>query len=136
MEWATCDFTDLRNSHTNLSLEQLWTYFSQVFSAIEYLHEQRIAHNDIKLDNIFYYQEQNIVKLADFGFSSKGLAEPATAAKQAENWTDRLKDYQSPEISQLLEFHRKPIDELKCDIFAFAVNVFVAVTSMMPFYDS
>lgn len=37
---------------------------------LKFLHDKDIAHNDIKLENIFLF-ENNIVKLADFGFAKK-----------------------------------------------------------------
>lgn len=38
---------------------------------IKILHENGISHNDIKIDNFFYFEEEDMVKLGDFGFASQ-----------------------------------------------------------------
>lgn len=43
--------------------------FAQLLDGIEYLHQNGIAHRDIKLENILL-DENNRVKIADFGMSS------------------------------------------------------------------
>lgn len=44
--------------------------FSQLMSALYYLHSKCIAHRDIKLENVMLDQHRN-VKLIDFGFSTQ-----------------------------------------------------------------
>jgi serine/threonine protein kinase len=40
--------------------------FGQLLSAVSYLHNLGISHNDIKLENIMYDKENQIIKLIDF----------------------------------------------------------------------
>lgn len=42
--------------------------FSQIISALGYLHSQEIAHRDIKLENVLITKDRK-VKLIDFGFA-------------------------------------------------------------------
>ena len=42
-------------------------YFSQIFSAMSYIHKNHMAHRDIKLENILIDKNQDI-KIIDFGF--------------------------------------------------------------------
>ena len=43
-------------------------YVSQIVSALEYLHVNRILHRDIKLGNIFINEKMEL-KIGDFGLS-------------------------------------------------------------------
>ena len=45
-------------------------YFQQIISGIEYLHNLKIVHRDIKSENILIEQNTNIIKIIDFGFSN------------------------------------------------------------------
>ena len=44
------------------------TYFVQICRAVQYIHERKILHRDIKTQNIFVTKE-NIIKLGDFGIA-------------------------------------------------------------------
>lgn len=43
----------------------------QLINTILYLHSEGICHRDIKLDNILYNEDQEKIKLIDFGISKK-----------------------------------------------------------------
>jgi serine/threonine protein kinase len=45
------------------------TYFHQMVEALEYIHNQGIAHRDMKPENLLF-SEDFILKVADFGFST------------------------------------------------------------------
>lgn len=57
-----------------LSEEVVWTHFTQIADALNYMHERRVMHRDIKPANVFI-TAPNTVKLGDLGlgryFSSK-----------------------------------------------------------------
>src|SRR5438128_2216652 len=59
----------LRSHHpkgTRLSFEQIVIYVKQIASALDYAHQQRVIHRDIKPDNLLLNAKDEIV-LSDFG---------------------------------------------------------------------
>ena len=77
LELADCDlhsFVENNKVETSIgsiglseSVAKRWFY--QILSAVSYLHDNNIAHRDLKLENILV--KDNSVMLADFGFSQK-----------------------------------------------------------------
>jgi serine/threonine protein kinase len=65
-------FDIFRNDSTRLtqSEETIKRYFSQLISAVKYMHSKSIAHQDIKLENILLDTASNSIKLIDFGLST------------------------------------------------------------------
>ena len=53
-----------------ISEEEACYYFSQIVSAVEYLHKLKIAHRDVKSENILIDQNTKRIKLIDFGLSN------------------------------------------------------------------
>ena len=53
-----------------ISEEEACYYFSQIVSGVEYLHKLKIAHRDIKSENILIDQNTKRIKLIDFGLSN------------------------------------------------------------------
>jgi len=42
-------------------------------SAVDYMHQRNFVHRDIKAENVFFGQNEKIVKLGDFGFATQVL---------------------------------------------------------------
>ena len=61
----------LRTQHpkgTRLPLEQVVAYVKQIASALDYAHQQRVIHRDVKPDNLLLNANHEVV-LSDFGLS-------------------------------------------------------------------
>src|SRR5438105_14395787 len=61
----------LRSHHpkgTRLPFEQIMTSVKQIASALDYAHQQRVIHRDVKPDNLLLNAKDDIV-LSDFGLA-------------------------------------------------------------------
>ncbi|XP_050016503.1 sperm motility kinase-like [Alexandromys fortis] len=95
--------------------------FQQVITAVYFLHQRRIAHRDIKLENILIDGGGN-VKLCDFG-----LAIQLAKGQMLKRVCGSLK-YMAPEI-----LARKPYDGLAVDMWSLGVVLYVMVTGQFPY---
>merc|ERR1712187_189891 len=95
----------------------------QMLDAIEYMHSNRVAHRDLKLENILIDERMNL-KLADFGFACyKNI--------------DCLKSYRgtftymAPEIKEGRQYNGTQVD-----LFSFGVILFIIVQGIFPFKEA
>ncbi|XP_041511757.1 putative sperm motility kinase W [Microtus oregoni] len=95
--------------------------FQQVVSAVHFLHQRRIAHRDIKLENILIDGDGN-VKLCDFG-----TAIQLTEGQKLEELCGSL-HYMAPEM-----LARKPYDGLAVDMWSLGVVLYAMVTGQYPY---
>lgn len=78
MELATGDLFDKIEADVGVSEDVAHFYFTQLISAVGYMHSKSVAHRDIKPENILLHDGN--LKLADFGmavlFAHKGQRKP------------------------------------------------------------
>ncbi|OHT13803.1 CAMK family protein kinase [Tritrichomonas foetus] len=112
------------NSHGRLPEKQARRYFSQLLSALEYLHnEKKVAHRDLKAENVLLDRNLNI-RLIDFGLSnsfSEESPELSTACGSPA--------YASPEMVR-----GQPYTKM-ADIWSSGVLLYAMVTGQLPFDD-
>ncbi|CAD8107119.1 unnamed protein product [Paramecium sonneborni] len=94
-------------------------YFTQLCLGVQYLHQQKIVHRDIKLRNVFI-TDDGIIKLGDFSISKK-LIDLST------NTTLGTPYYLSPEICQSKNYNSKT------DIWNLGCFLYELCTQQKPF---
>jgi serine/threonine-protein kinase SRK2 len=100
-------------------------YFLQVLDALEYCHEHKVAHRDLKLDNTLLDGHKPAwIKLCDFGFSKHWL-------HTSNMHTMRIgtPEYMGPELI----CSRTGYDGVKADVWAAGVMLYVMLLGRFPF---
>ncbi|XP_077551265.1 testis-specific serine/threonine-protein kinase 6-like [Haemaphysalis longicornis] len=105
-------------------------FFMQLVSALAYLHQNDIAHRDLKCENVLLTKD-DLVKLADFSFARY-------CSDEVTNKPDALSDtfcgsqaYAAPEILQGICYLPK-----MADVWSLGVILYVMVTGLLPFRGS
>lgn len=98
--------------------------FTQVLSALDFCHENNVAHRDIKPDNCLMCLDENdewVVKLGDFGTARKLLpGEHMTSMFGTER-------YAAPELLKQLPYDKQ------VDVFSLGVLMYVLISGVHPF---
>lgn len=68
-EFAGENLSDVLEKKRKFSFEEVKVYCKQIFDALCYLDQNRIAHRDLKPQNILIQNE--VIKICDFGFARK-----------------------------------------------------------------
>lgn len=109
---------------TKLTYDKFIVYAKQMLEGIAYCHARKIAHRDIKPDNIFL-DKNDYIKIGDFGFA-KQFQENEKSKEKLGSMT-----FIPPEMLQYNE-----ICPFKADIWALGVTFFYIVTGDYPFKGS
>ncbi|HVY60233.1 MAG TPA: serine/threonine-protein kinase, partial [Planctomycetota bacterium] len=100
-------------------------WYTQVLAAMHYAHSLGIIHRDIKPSNICILNQQNIVKVLDFGTAKMLGAQRLTQ----EGMTLGTLIYMSPE-----QICGRELDH-RSDIYSLGVTLYEMVTGKLPHYD-
>lgn len=95
--------------------------FWQILSAVEYCHNRRVVHRDLKAENLLMDNGMNI-KIADFGFSNY-----YSPGEQLATWCGSP-PYAAPEV-----FEGKKYTGPEIDIWSLGVVLYVLVCGALPF---
>ncbi|XP_072542832.1 testis-specific serine/threonine-protein kinase 6-like [Salminus brasiliensis] len=122
MEVAATDLLHEIMALHHVPVNQARMWFSQLVGAVGYLHQQDIAHRDLKCENVLLSADGQ-VKLTDFGLGCFVRGYPSLS----QTYCGTL-HYCAPEV--LLN---RPYDPLKSDVWSLGVILYVMVTGFMPF---
>lgn len=106
-------------SGKRLNEEQAYAVFSQICKGVRYMHDQNVAHRDLKLTNILI-DEEYTVKIIDFGF--------ACEANERHKMYCGTPSYMAPEIVEKKLYFPKPTD-----IWSLGVVLFKLLTGEYSF---
>lgn len=106
-------------------------FFEQLLSALHWLHEHHVCHNDIKVDNLGVTYDtsglgRDVVTLFDFGFAHRYDPLKKDAFMSRDVWG--TPEYLSPERCRAT-LH----DERKADMWALGITFFEMLTGRTPF---
>jgi tetratricopeptide (TPR) repeat protein len=93
----------------------------QIATGLQYAHERRIVHRDIKTSNLFFTRER-VVKIMDFG-----LAKMVEEVRRAATVIGGTPYYMAPEQAT-----GENVDH-RADLYAFGVTLFELLTGSVPF---
>jgi tetratricopeptide (TPR) repeat protein len=95
----------------------------QIAAGLQYAHERRIVHRDIKTGNLFFTRER-VVKIMDFG-----LAKTIEEVRRSSTMIGGTPYYMAPEQAA-----GESVDH-RTDLYAFGVTLFRMVTGALPFVE-
>ncbi|TKY85047.1 hypothetical protein EX895_006127 [Sporisorium graminicola] len=106
-------------------------FFEQLLSALHWLHQHCVCHNDVKVDNVGVTYDtsglgRDVVTLFDFGFANRYDPLKQDAFMSKDVWG--TPEYLSPERCRAT-WH----DERKSDIWALGITFFEMLTGRTPF---
>jgi serine/threonine protein kinase len=113
-----------------MSPAEMLTIFWQTCSALEYAHQNKVVHRDVKPSNIFLAERSNgeqIVKLLDFGLAKSIEKQTASNALTAHGQIVGTPDYMSPESC------RDGIYTQPSDIYSLGCTMFECLSGAPPF---
>lgn len=91
-----------------------WKWIGIIAKTLQFVHEKKIVHHDIKPDNILFTADR-ILKISDFGIA---------------NTTGGTIPYMSPEA---LKWDYSSINDVRVDVYALGVTLLELITGKNPF---
>lgn len=136
------DFYSNDTKFDSLTPQRIQSILCRLIQGVRLLHDNGIAHMDIKLENILYNENTNTVKLMDYGLS---------CAMQITKWTKNMDEfilsmcyrqgirgtppYISPEIWLYRDKYFTNKMFMSNDVWSIGIVAFMLFAGFYPFYD-
>ena len=105
-----------------LTLEAVYRLLAQAAEALDYAHRQRVIHRDVKPGNMIYNQDEERIKVTDFG-----IARVTDGTRTRTGTIMGSPSYMSPE-----QLAGETVDG-RSDVFSLGVTLFQLLTGQLPF---
>ena len=113
-----CELGSLKTffkKNDNVSFPYVWKWMIALTETLQFVHEKKIIHHDIKPDNILF-TEARTIKISDFGIANTGGG---------------TRPYMSPEA---LGWETGAVNDARVDIYALGVTLLELLTKQNPFF--
>ncbi|VDK40021.1 unnamed protein product [Taenia asiatica] len=122
MEYASGgEVFDFLVTHGKMAEREARAKFRQIVSAVQYCHQKKIVHRDLKAENLLLDAQMN-VKIADFGFSNEFSSD-----KKLDTFCGSP-PYAAPEL-----FEGRKYDGPEVDVWSLGVILYTLVSGALPF---
>lgn len=105
-----------------LDVSEAADYLKQICDAVSYAHKKNVIHRDIRPANIIYSEEEDLLKVGDFGTSKILMTGQLAETKIGSP------PYMAPE-----QFDGKA--QFQSDIYSIGVMAYKMITGKLPYYD-
>ena len=99
------------------SLQQSTKWAMQIARGMQHIHQQGLAHRDLKSANVLLFEKEDVTRLCDFGSAVTGMT--GTYRWMAPEFSDKA----STKSNQC------------CDVFSYAMVLYELFAHEIPFYD-
>nr|CDS28812.2 serine:threonine protein kinase MARK2 [Hymenolepis microstoma] len=122
MEYASGgEVFDFLVTHGKMAEREARAKFRQIVSAVQYCHQKKVVHRDLKAENLLLDAQMN-VKIADFGFSNEFSSD-----KKLDTFCGSP-PYAAPEL-----FEGRKYDGPEVDVWSLGVILYTLVSGALPF---
>lgn len=117
------NLNDYFKSKKTLGEEEVRIYLRQLICGLKYWHEHNIIHRDLKLGNLLLSRDRKLIKLGDFGLSSR-----LEYKEQRRRTIWGTPNYIAPEIISAKTTH-----SFEVDVWSLGIIIYILLFGSAPF---